>query len=259
MGQSVVSSRALWLAPLAVLLGACKEMGPSSQPVSLSVSTRSASLTPQASAGPATSITIGTGANSITISTAQIVLSEIELSPSGTCSTTDENDDCEELETGPSLIDLPVDGSTKVILDASVPAGTYAALEAKLDAVKADEEEGANAFLTAHPDLAGISVKVTGVFTDASNQTHNFTFTSEADAEIEAAFNPPVTVGAGTSNLTISLDISSWFKDAGGAVIDPTDATNAAVIEHNIRQSFHAFEDDNHDGEDDNQEQGSGH
>jgi hypothetical protein len=131
-------------------------------------------------------------------------------------------------------------------------------LEAKLDAVEANEEPGANDFLTKNPGFAGISVKVTGVFTDA-NGTHDFTFTSEADAEIEAAFQPPVAVGAGTSNLTISLDITSWFKDATGAVIDPTNAANAAAIEQNIRRSFHAFEDDNHDGADDNQEQGGGH
>ena len=54
----------------------------------------------------------------------------------------------------------------------------------------------ASAFLTAHPDFQGISVKVTGVFTDASNTTHDFTFTSEVDAEMEARFEPPVTLAS---------------------------------------------------------------
>lgn len=260
MGRSIVSPRASWLTPVALLLGACSNMGPS-HAVSLSVTTKSASTTaPQGAPRVSGDIVIGTGANSLTISKVQIVLADIELSPGGTCSSTDENDDCDELDAPPALVDLPVDGSTKVILDGSVPPGTYAGLKAKLDAVRAnDEEQGASAFLTAHPDLAGVSVQVTGVFTDANNQTHAFTFTSEADAEIEAAFQPPVTVGAGTSNLTINVDVASWFKDANGAVIDPTNTANAAAIEQNIRQSFHAFEDDNHDGEDDNQEQGGGH
>ena len=91
---------------------------------------------------------------------------------------------------------------------------------------------------------------MTGVFTDANSQTHPFTFTVEADAEIEAAFNPPVTVGAGTSNLTIDVNLASWFTDATGAVIDPTNPDNAAAIEQNIQRSFRAFEDDNHDGTD---------
>jgi len=260
MGRSIVSRRALWFTPMALLLGACSDVGPS-HPVSLSVTTRSVSTTPlQGAARINADIVIGTGANSLTISKVQVVLADIELSPGGTCSNTDENDDCEELEAPPALVDLPVDGSTLVILDGAVPAGTYAALEAKLDAVSAnDEEQGGSAFLTAHPDFAGISVQVTGVFTDANNQPHPFTFTSEADAEIEAAFQPPVTVGTGTSNLTINVDVASWFKDASGGVIDPTNTANAGSIEENIRRSFHAFEDDNHDGEDDHQEQGGGH
>ena len=241
-----------WLVPVALLLVACNGTEPRSQALSLSFTTKSASL--GAASGASADLQIGTGANSLTLSQAQIVLAEIELSPGGSCSTTDEADDCDELEAAPALVDLPVDGTTKVILDGAVPPGTYSALDAKLDAVTPDEDEpGGSAFLQAHPDFQGISVKVTGVFTDASNQSHPFTFTVEADAEIEAAFNPPVTVGTGTSNLTIDVDLASWFKDATGAVIDPTNPANAEAIERNIRQSFRAFEDDNHDGTDDHE------
>jgi len=123
MGRSIVSYRTLWLTPVALLLGACSDVGPS-RPVSLSVTTKSASTAPQGAAAINADIVIGTGANSLTISTVQVVLADIELSPGGTCSTTDENDDCEELEAQPALVDLPVDGSTLVILDGAVPAGT---------------------------------------------------------------------------------------------------------------------------------------
>jgi len=245
-----LSRRPLWVVPAALLLAACNGTEPHSQPLSLSLTTKSAS--PGAAAGPSADLQIGTGANSLTISQAQVVLAEIELSPSGTCSTTGEQDDCDELEAAPALVDLPVDGTTKVVLDGAVPPGTYSALQAQLDAVTPDEDEpGGSAFLQAHPDFQGISVKVTGVFTDANSQTHPFTFTVGADAEIAAAFNPPVTVGTGTSNLTIDVDLASWFKDATGAVIDPTNPANAGAIEENIQRSFRAFEDDNHDGTDD--------
>jgi len=133
-------------------------------------------------------------------------------------------------------------------------------VQAKLDAVKPDDDEpGASAFLTAHPDFQGISVKVTGVFTDASNTTHDFTFTSEVDAEMEARFEPPVTLASDTKNFTIAVDIASWFKDASGAVIDPTNAANAEAIAQNIERSARVFEDDNHDGVDDDQEQAGNH
>ncbi len=245
---------ALAIAPVAALLAACTGTAPrASQPISLAVNSLAAS---PAATGSRLSgaIQIGTGANSLTINQAQVVLARIELSPSGACATTGEADDCDELRVGPTLVTLPVDGTTKVVLDAVVPTGTYNGLQAELDAVTTnDAEPGGAAFLTAHPDFQGVSVKVTGVFTDASNQPHNFTFTSAVDAEIEAAFQPPVTVTATTANLTVAVDVASWFKDASGAVIDPTNAANAAAIANNIERSFRAFEDDDRDGVEDHQ------
>jgi hypothetical protein len=70
-------------------------------------------------------------------------------------------------------------------------------------------------------------------------------------------FETPITVGAGTTNLTIDVDVSSWFTDATGAVIDPTNSANQHAIERNIRRSLRAFEDDDHDGDDDHEEHGA--
>lgn len=252
----------LSLAVAALSVAACTGTAPKgAQPISLSFTTNTSNTPSLASTSTiAAAIQIGSGANSVSITKVQIVLARIELSPSGTCASTSEEDDCDELHVGPQLVDLPVDGSTKVALDALAPAGTYNSLHAKLDAVPADDNEpGGSAFLTAHPDFKGISVQVTGVFTDASNATHNFTFSSEADAEIEAAFSPAVTVGSSTSNLTVSVDIPSWFKNETGGVIDPTNTANAQQIDRNIRRSFRAFEDDDHDGVDDHNEGSGGH
>jgi hypothetical protein len=249
--------RALWLAPVAFTITACDGTAPRVlQPVSLSVTTKGTSgVAVPAGSGVSAAIQIGSGANSLSITQAQIVLARIELSTAGTCATTGEADDCAELRLGPTLVDLPVDATTQVMLqDVAVPAGTYSGVQAKLDAVKPDDAEpGASAFLTAHPEFNGISVKVTGVFTDASNATHDFTFTSEVDAEMAAAFNPPVTLASDTKNFTIAVDIASWFKDASGAVIDPTNPANAEAIERNIRRSARVFEDDDHDGVDDHE------
>src|SRR5437660_4388617 len=249
---------ALWLAPVTLTLAACGGTAPrASQPLSLSVTTKGMTGAPDAPAsGMSAAIQIGTGANSLSITQAQIVLGRIELTTAAGCATTGEQDDCAELRLGPTLVDLPVDATTQVMLeDAAVPAGTYSGVRAKLDAVNPDDgEPGASAFLTAHPDWKGISVKVTGVFTDASNATHTFTFTSGVDAEIGATFNPPVTLASDTKNFTIAVDIATWFKDASGAVIDPTNAANAEAIARNIGRSARAFEDDNHDGVDDHEQ-----
>jgi hypothetical protein len=233
-------------------LTACNGTAPhASYPLSLSVTTKSAS----ALSGPSADIQIGTGANSLKITAAAIVLSRIELSPGGSCTPTAGEDDCDELRAGPQLVTLPVDGTTKVVLDGLVPAGTYSALHAKLDAVRADTDNAAvSAFLKAHPELKGVSVTVTGVYTDSAKVDHAFTFTPEADAEIESAFSPAVTVGANTSNLTIAVDVASWFKDASGAAINPTNAESAEAIIRNLVRSFRAFEDDEHDGMDEHVE-----
>jgi hypothetical protein len=248
------------LAALAVTLAGCSGTSPkASQPLRLSVTARSPAGAPAPTApGVSADLHLTSGSDALTITQAQVVLARVELSPSGTCATTTEEDDCDELQAGPALVSLPLDGTTKVILDAVAQPGTYSGLQAKLDAVKADADDtGASAFLTANPGFAGISVKVTGTFTDAKGD-HPFTFTSEVDAEIHASFQPPVTVGTNTSNLTVNVDVASWFKDAAGVLIDPTNAANAEAIERNIRQSVEAFEDENHDGVDDHKE-GPGH
>jgi hypothetical protein len=243
--------RAVWLAPAALILAACNGTTPKAvYPLSLSITTRSTSGASLAGSSVRAAIQIGSGANSLTINQVQIVLARIELSATGSCATTGEADDCDELQLGPTLANLPVDGTTQVMLvDAAVPAGTYSGLQAKLDAVTPDDDEpGGSAFLTAHPEFKGISVKVTGVFTDGSNAAHDFTFTSGVDAELEARFQPPVTLTSDTKNFTLAVDVASWFKDASGAVLDPTNAANAETIARNIQRSARAFEDDDRDG-----------
>ena len=232
MPHPISVSRMLCLVPAALYLAACKADMGSSHPLSLSVTTKSAATVSQpAAAGVRADIVITSGSNTLTITSAKIVLSEIELSPGGPCSTTGEDDNCDELEVGPDTVNLPVDGSTQAFLDAVVPPGTYTGLDAELK-----------------------TVIVQGTFQAGSNAAVAFADTVPIDAQIEASFQTPVTFDATSQNVTINVDVASWFKDATGAVIDPTNAANLDAIRHNIQQSFHAFEDDNHDGEDDSQE-----
>jgi hypothetical protein len=237
----------VWLAPLAVALAACNSTSPTTQ--SFSVSTTTKVLTPAGSSS-------ATSGGSLTLSAAQVVLRKIELAPVGTtCASETERDDaartssavqeaddaaveqgnqdasCEGLELGPLTVNLPLDASTKVILDALVPAGTYTGVKAQLDAVT-----------------------VSGVFTDAAGMAHSFAFTSTGHAEVEIQFPTSITVGPTTSNVTVTVDVAGWFKDASGAVLDPADPANLGTINRNIRRSFRAFGDDDHDGVDDSHE-----
>jgi len=232
------------LAPLVVALAACESTGPGTRALSLSVTTKSATSTSMASA------TADPSGGSISLSAAQLTVSEVELAPVGTTcaaeqadaaaagSTTsgdgsnEEHDDCQELELGPLTIDLPLVATTQLVLDALVPAGTYSGVQAKLG-----------------------GVTVSGTFTPAVGTAQAFAFTSNAEAEIEMAFATPITVGPGTTNFTVSVDVASWFKDASGAFLDPNDPANAETINANIRHSFRAFADEDHDGVDDDHEE----
>jgi len=252
----------LLLAPVALLLTACDSTAPRPlQRINLSTTIGSAA----ASATPgivADLIVSGTG-GSVRITSAQLTLSHIKLASGAACAADDDErehadsnetaagtnetdadhtdgdanneDECEPIRVDPVQVNLPLDGTTKVVLDALVPAGSYLGLRAKLE-----------------------RVNVVGVFTDAGGTDHAFTFTSDAHAEVSVDFATPITVDAGTSNLTIDVDVGSWFKDASGAILDPNNAENQEAIEHAIRASFHAFEDDNHDGDDDHEEKGDG-
>jgi hypothetical protein len=277
--------RLLSIAPIAFLVAACSATDPNAMH-RVSVSAKIASPSAHAVPGVTADLIVGGEGGSVSISSAQIVLSRLKLhddvcadeegedgddmddangapvveshEPDGGNDdeeNEDENDDeddedCPPLTVGPVLIDLPLDGTTTVVLDALVPAGTYKRLQARLHAVKAGHE-GAGDFLAAHPEFEGISVKVVGVFTDAEGANHEFTFTSDMNVVSAINFETPVTVGAGTTNLTIDVDVASWFTGASGAVIDPTNSAKQRAIEKNIRASLRAFEDDDHDGDDD--------
>lgn len=183
------------------------------------------------------------------VNSVQLVLAHVELSQAASCTPGNNDNQCDELEAAPILVDLPLDTTVKKAVDAQIPPGTYSRLQAELAAL--DGKGDASAFIAAHPDFRGISVRVSGIYTDASGVDHPFTYTSAVDAEIEIDFPKPITIGATTSNLTVSVDAASWFRAQDGSLIDPTVAGNASAIDSNIRRSFNAFEDDNRDGSDD--------
>ena len=227
-------------------------------PVSLSISTRqSAGLTLTSDPLAATAV------NALVITKAQVVLDEVELKSSTTATCSDMEaedhdgheaaDDCEEMKLDPMLVDLPADGVTQLNVGALVPAGTYRALEFKIDALETGEHASAAAFLTAHPEFRNVSVRVEGTFNGQP-----FVFVSREDAKFELEFNPPIEIATGSSNVTVSIDVLAWFKNASGDFVNPADATNASLINGNIKRSFHAFEDDDHDGEDDHHGSNSG-
>jgi hypothetical protein len=237
---------------LSLALAACSDSNTGT--VSFALTARQAAA-PAASAafsaGDSTVIVLGN--DSIIIRSAQLVLRKVELKRSdvASCDAVAGNGDCEELETGASLVTLPL-GSATIAQQVSLaaPAGTFNALEFEIHKPSSSEDA---AFIAANPDFAAISIRVAGTYSQAGTRS-SFTFTSDVDQSEEASLVPPVTVQNGQGlTVTLRADISGWYLNAAKtALVDPASANqggaNESVVANNIQNSFKAFEDDNHDG-----------
>ena len=190
------------------------------------------------------------GSGALVITRARIVLREIELeSPDFVCGFSDDatrssdDDDC-EIELAPRIVDLPLDDGAVPMMDVTVPEGIYDEIEFELhkpeDDTPADLE-----FIAANPGFRRISVRVEGTWNGTP-----FVYETDQNAELELEFRSPLHVGVDGVNITVNVDVASWFRTSGGSVLQPS-AANADAIDDRIRQSFRAFEDEDRDGDDD--------
>lgn len=216
------------------LLGCESSTGPGSgAPVSLSL------MVPVGGAAPAAAL-LADGelivSDDLTITSVEVVLSEIEFERAGElagCGAEEDevegsdDDSCEELTLGATTLDLDLSGNVATGFTVNVEPGTYEEMEF---------------------EIVGVNVGYTW-------QTVPGTFTTTVDAEIEQEFPAPglMIEAGGDYNVTLSIDVLSWFIAGDGVtVIDPGTAeaggANAQLVRNNIEDSFEGYEDDDHDG-----------
>ena len=245
-----ILSRASSLSAVALLAGGCSDAGPSNlSQLSFNLATQVAPA-----AGKASALTVVTtpetftdGTNTLVLTQVQLVLRKIELQRAGAADCAGE--DCEELELGPILVDLPLGtpGAARSF-SAQIAPGSYDKVEFQLHKATASDDAG---FIQAHPLFDGTSVRVTGTYNGA-----DFTFTSDVDGELEFDLNPALVANeTAATDLTLFVDLDKWFRDQAGMLVDPRTAnqgqTNEALVEQNIKNALDAFEDGDHDGRDD--------
>jgi hypothetical protein len=193
------------------------------------------------------------GVNTLIITRVQLVVREIELKRVEATTSCDEGSDdrCEKLEVGPVLLDLPLGtGGAARSFSVAVDTGTFDEVEFEIHKPSDDDATDAS-FVQSHPEFAGASIRVTGSYNGVA-----FEYTSDLNAEEEIELSPPLAVAAsGDAELTLLVDLDRWFRDPAGALVDPAsasiDGTNEQLVEANIRNTLHAFEDEDHDGTDD--------
>lgn len=180
----------------------------------------------------------------------------------------EQEDACEEFESEPFFVDLPLTGD-KLNLDTSpIEPGLYEELEFEIDDLDLDEEDpeeqqGKQALIdqvrSEFPDWPDeVSMVITGSFISNEGDTAAFKTFAEAEVEIELEFNPPLEVGENTVNDLIRVNINPvrWFLRPDGTVIDLSqhdfESTGQILeFEVEIENGFESIETDDDDNDDD--------
>ncbi|MBA2627220.1 MAG: hypothetical protein H0U85_04355 [Gemmatimonadales bacterium] len=212
------------------------------------------------------------GTNTLIITDAKLVVRKIELQRTGAGSAcvsenesenesesandddahgdraSDESDDCSELELGPVLLDIPLTPGVSGTLNVEIAAGEYRRVEFQFHKPSGSNDTD---FIAAHPEMAGASIRVVGKYNDAP-----FVYTGDVTATQHITLDPPLVVAASAlTDLTLLIDVGTWFRTGSGALLNPATAVrgqpNESIVKNNIQRGFHAFEDHNRNGQDD--------
>ncbi len=189
------------------------------------------------------------GTHTLELTRVAVVVREIELERisdddcEALSSGGSDDDDCEEFVIGPLILELPLDGSINQVITATVPADTYDELEFEIHKPEDDTPEDL-AFIQANPEFRDVSIRVEGRFDGQA-----FVFTQDLNEDQELELIPPLVVSeeTGPVELTLVLDVSTWFVRSNGSLIDPRTALkgqpNEDVVEDNIERSIDIYDD----------------
>jgi hypothetical protein len=120
-------------------------------------------------AGDSTVIALGN--DTIILRSVSVVLREIELKrvEAASCDAIQGNHDCEEFETGTTLVSLPLGSTaTETVISVNAPAGMYDKLEFKIHKPESSDDA---AFIAANPNFDGVSIRVTGTYSQAGTRS----------------------------------------------------------------------------------------
>ena len=241
---------------LLVAIAACSDSsgpnggGSSLGNVAVSFATQSGAAGSPAAAAYAPALmlddTLISGNDTLIVTSAQIVLKEIELKRLEVADCVEE-DACEKFEAGPVLISLPLTGGADTQFELPIDTGRYTEIRFKIHKVSGDDPADA-AFIQANPTFEDISIRISGIFNGDSVM-----YETDLNVDQELALSPTLVVdGSIPINVTILTPLNVWFRDEAGRVINPATGNkggeNESRVQENIKQSFEAFEDNDKSG-----------
>jgi hypothetical protein len=184
-----------------------------------------------------------TSDNTLVLTEAKFILRKIVLEQEGEGG--DHGGD-RDVKMGPFVVNLDLNQKIVIAALAKIQAGSYDEVKFQIHKLSPNEDVADPEF--AESTSRRFSVIVKGFYNDAP-----FIFKSDVTFAKEIEFeNFPLSVSDVTVlNITIKLDVFSWFTGENG-ILNPADPANLHIINQNIRNDFRrAFRDMNHDGDPD--------
>lgn len=148
------------------------------------------------------------------------------------------------LKVGPFVVYLDLSGMTTDFVVQDIPSGSYDRVRFSVHKIDESELPPDPEFKEGNDSNLRYSVIVKGKY-----NSEDFIYKSRKSAHQDLKLETPIEVNENEiANLTITVDLLSWFSD-GTTLLDPTDPANENDIDNNIKDSFKkCFRDDNHDG-----------
>jgi hypothetical protein len=166
----------------------------------------------------------------------KIMLKDIKLDPADS-----HGHEC-DFRTGPFVVKLNLNSSVNVFTTAMIPAGSY-------DRIKFEIHKLNPNVVPPDPDFGMGSERFTIVAWGSYNGVP-FAFQSKKSVNQSIHFDPPAVMSELPeikANITLTVDPYAWFYD-NGHFLNPGVENNDDKIDNNIRSSFRAFCDNDHNG-----------
>lgn len=189
-------------------------------------------------------VTIGDGPQ-IVVDSVDTVMRQLQVGREGTeCAIRAQGaqgdadgEDCEEFGTGVTFVQsLPVDdGLEEIVTNVPIEPATWDRLEFAFNVVESrpDQPEDQD-ILNDRTDLRGGSVMIQGAF-----DGQDFTLLLAIDQEVSLSADPPLVIeDEGEGGMVIVWNVSEWFDDGEGGLIDPVAAQEDEALRDQIEANL---------------------
>lgn len=202
----------------------------STTPVGAPVELRAAAAA-QPSAASVSAARVALGSADLEVTSLRLMVGEVGLGYGDEFGCIDCEGDFEDENAAPRVVDVPLNGGTVLLETEMASPGTYSEMEISLERSASPPADW--------PSQA--TIQVGGTYAGKT-----FTIDVSVEGSSRQSLETPVVVTDLTStslNATVQFPVIAWFTDSTGGQLDPTDPTERAAIEANIRAYFAASED----------------